>query len=246
MHRCEYCSKHYTRKSSFTRHVIVCEILHQTKREKQCAAEESTDIPTTRQLYSIIQELAMKCQAMDERMTSMQAWIHKKKQKWNACQWLNANQQPNTTIEEWYKHEVQVLSDDNEQLIEQTFCQTIQTILRRHLHDTINNPIYAFSQKSGILYCFSNEWAQMEPHEFLLLLKHVHAKMVKALCEWHTTNIEKINQSEKMQLLYNKTLLKLMSVSFQQETPLTHKIKQELFHYIKKDVKTIVEFEYEF
>jgi hypothetical protein len=57
---CPHCDKKYTRKSSYTRHVILCEVLHQTKREKKCAEEETTDIPTTRQLYNIIQELAIK------------------------------------------------------------------------------------------------------------------------------------------------------------------------------------------
>jgi len=44
-HSCHCCGKEYTRKSSHAKHVILCEVLYQTKREKKCEEEETTDIP---------------------------------------------------------------------------------------------------------------------------------------------------------------------------------------------------------
>ena len=57
---CMHCFKSYTRKLSYDRHVILCEVLHQTKRIRICEKEESTDIPSHAQLYHIVQELALK------------------------------------------------------------------------------------------------------------------------------------------------------------------------------------------
>jgi hypothetical protein len=250
IHSCEYCSKTYTRKTAYTRHYIVCEILHQTKREKKCREEETTDLPSYQQLVAIVQELAVKCQTMEEKMNDMQKWANKTKQKLNILQWLNANIESSTFIEEWSKTHIQVTEEDNQMLLEETFIHTMQHIFRKTIEKAeAQIPIFCFSQKQNQFYCFSQEastWTHFEMSDFILMLKRIHQKMVRALCDWQTKNTDKINQSDKMQLLYNKTLLKLMNVNFGHDSPVVSKIKNDLFQFIKKDMKTIIEYEYEF
>ena len=80
-HSCGLCNKSYTRKTSYDRHVILCEILHQSKREKKCKGQELSDIPSHTQLFLIVQELALKNQILETKMIEMQKWVETKKKK---------------------------------------------------------------------------------------------------------------------------------------------------------------------
>jgi hypothetical protein len=246
---CVHCSKNYTRKSSYTRHTIVCEILHQTKRERKCREEETTDIPTLQQMYIILQEMVIKNQALEEKVNEMQKWVHKTKQTLNVIQWLNTNIKPIVSFEDWTQTDIQVSEEDIQLLFDQPLINTIQHIFRNSLQQLLVAPIYCFSQKANVFYCFAKEscqWMHLESAEFIMMLKRIHQKMVKALCDWSTKNADKINKSDKLQLQYNKTLLKLMNIHFTYDSSSVSKIKSELFHHIKKDLKNIIEYEYEF
>lgn len=265
-HSCNYCDKKYTRKSSYIKHTILCEVLHQTKREKQCEQEETTDIPSTRQIYTILQELAMKYQTMEQKMNDMQKWVETKKRKFNVIQWLHTNIQPTTTIELWIQS-LQATEEHIEILIEHDMTQTISAILKKQLQTSSSSscpsssfPIYCLTQKSNLFYCYApatnqvetnetnktNEWRHFTTDEFIIMLKRIHGKLLKALCEWHDKNSNKIKQSDKMQILYNQTMIKLMSANFTQDSQILSKIKTELYHHLKKDFKNVVEFELEF
>jgi len=258
-HLCNYCDKKYTRKSSYIKHTILCEVLHQTKREKQCEQEETTDIPSTRQIYTILQELAMKYQTMEQKMNDMQKWVETKKRKFNVIHWLNTNIQPTTTIEPWIQS-LQATEEHIEILIEHNMVETIGAILKKQLqtNQTNQNPIYCLTQKSNLFYCYAptatnqdetnktNEWRHFTTDEFIIMLKRIHGKLLKALCEWHDKNSNNIKKSDKMQILYNQTMIKLMSANFTHDSQILSKIKTELYQYLKTDFKNVVEFELEF
>jgi len=262
-HSCHCCGKTYTRKTSYIKHVILCEVLCQTKREKKCEEEESTDIPSTKQLYNIIQELAIKYQNMEQKMNEMQKWVETKKRKLNVIQWLNINIEPSTTIQTWIQT-IQVNEEHIEILIEENMFQTIAAILRGRLKADKNasqttpsaslsksqeTPIYCLTQKANLFYCYNdetNKWSHFTSEEIIIMLKRLHQKLVKALCEWHDNNISRINSSDKMQILYNQTMIKLMSVNFTQDSQILSKIKNDLYQQLKTDMKNVIEYEFEF
>jgi hypothetical protein len=259
-HSCHCCGKTYTRKSSHTKHVILCEVLYKTKREKKCEEEESTDIPNTRQLYNIIQELAIKYQAMEQKMNDMQKWVETKKRKLNVIQWLNANIliEPSTmssmaiTIQNWIQT-IQVNEEHVEVLIEGNMFQTLAAILRDHLkrdkRASKTTPLYCLTQKANLFYCYNDEttkWSHFAVEEFIIMLKRIHGKLVKALCEWHDKNIDRINSSDKMQILYNQTMIKLMSANFTHDAQIVSKIRNDLYQQLKTDMKNVIEYEFEF
>ena len=260
-HNCQYCGKEYTRKSSHARHIILCEIFHETKyqtqqqikREIKCEEEEASSIPSTKQLYKIIQELAIKYQKMEEKMAEMQKWVDKKKQKINIIKWLNMTYAPNINIQSWIQS-IQVTEEHIEILIEQNMIKTISAIINKKLEianqdKSYVHPLFCVLQKTNLFYCYNSaeeKWIQFSIEEFIIMLKKVHSKILTALCEWHDKNIDKINHSDKMQILYNKTMIKLMSSNFTQDSQILSKIRGELYQYLKKDLETIIGYDYEF
>ena len=263
---CVYCGKCYTRKSSCDKHTLICEMTYKSKRLKTCEEEETTNVPSTLQLYNIIQELAFKQQKMEEKMDEMQKWIDKKKKKLNVIHWLNTQFAPTSNFEPRTRSFV-VIQEDITVLIEQNFAQTVSNILKRNLNPPkdglIKEPIACFTEKSSIFYIYNpkkedqnqqdqdqtqekdNKWSKMTPDEFVFILRVIHSKLLNALCRWRDINSERIKYNDKFADLYNKTVIKLMGADLNQESTLS-KIRAPLYNYLKGDLKNMVEYDYEF
>ena len=252
---CDYCGKTYTRKTSYQRHYIVCEIANKSKRLKLCEEEERTDIPTVAKLYGIIQEMALRQQVMEEKMEEMQKWIDKKKKKLNIVDWLNKNFTPSVLFQERVRS-LTVAETDIECLLEDSFAQTVHNILKTNItaptDGDYTEPFACFSEKNSVFYIYTkaNEtglpmWTKMTTEDFGFIIKIIHSKLLQNLCTWRDANSEKISRSDKLSDMYNKTVIKLMSVDFTQEALLS-KIRQPFYTYLKGDLKNMVEYEFEF
>ncbi len=257
MFNCQYCRKEYTRKSSHKRHIILCEIIHDKqlnskaslKREEKCEEEETTSIPTLTTLYHIVQELALENKQMREEISELHKHLTKGMKKVNILEWLNTDphqQRPIKTFKEFMKT-INVTQNAVHILMNDTALQTIIHIVQENFVSVTEIPIKAFSQKTNNMYIYNNthssptSWKKLEPEEFILLLKHIHSKMLSQLCEWYNKNKAEILRGEKLSDIYDKTLHKLMSIDFESSPTIVSKIRTYLYNLIKLDTTT---FEY--
>uniref|UniRef100_A0A6C0CU84 C2H2-type domain-containing protein n=1 Tax=viral metagenome TaxID=1070528 RepID=A0A6C0CU84_9ZZZZ len=262
MFNCQYCRKEYTRKSAHKRHVILCEIIHSKqvnskaslKREEKCEEEETTSIPTLTTLYHIVQELAIENKKMREEISELHKHLTKGMKKVNVLEWLNTDpeqQIPMKTFKDFMKT-IQVTQNAVHILMNDTALQTIIHIVQENVQQHIMEiPIKAFSQKNNSMYIYNTQpsaitsWKKLQPEEFILMLKHIHSKILSQLCEWYNKNKTEILKGEKLSDIYDKTLHKLMSVDFETSPTLVSKIRTHLYNLIKTDLKS-VEYNFEF
>ena len=272
-HSCGLCNKSYTRKTSYDRHVILCEILHQSKREKKCKGQELSDIPSHTQLFLIVQELALKNQILETKMIEMQKWVETKKKKLNVLLWLNTNITPSITYTEWVNG-LKVTQDDFQYLIEQNITDTLAGIIRKNLsysvasaeeynQDGKSHPLFCFVQKSNVFYMYDDigkeqgkeqeqkqeqekEWKPLTTEIFIKLLNKIHFKIVRELCIWRDKNREAIREIDSVGSLFCKTNTKLMGVNFAPESLLVSKVRTSIYNYAKTDLKNMIEYEFEF
>ena len=250
---CLICKKVYTRKSSLEKHKILCDFKMKTKREKQIEKEEQEDIPNHLELVKIVQELTIKMMKMEERMEEMQKWVDKKKKKLNVVSWLNTNVKPTIGFLEWINTHFEVKVEHFEDLLENSLFHTIQRVFEHNLDlsNGIVYPIRCFTQKSATFYVGekkednSPDWRQLELKDMILILKTFQNRMIKELTKWKQENDNKFNESDKIADLYQKAIIKLMSISFSQDGNMT-RIKNNLFHYLKTDLKMQIDYEFEF
>ena len=264
VHYCDFCGKKNTRKSTHVKHVILCEVLHSTKRERVCEEEESSDIPSRRQLYEIIQEMAMKYSIMEKKMEEMQKWVDKKKKKINIIEWLNVNKSleiNDNSYKDWVSRLI-ITEEHVRTLMEQNIVETIIKIFRDNLNcerekekeNKYKNPIICFTQKANIFYiCDENisnsnniTWKKQSNEEYILLIQKIHSLIWRELIEWKKLNKENIENNDKIADLYNKTIIKLAGLNFEYDSAALTKIKTQLYIYLKLDVKQFIEYEFEF
>jgi hypothetical protein len=249
---CLHCGKKYTRKSSYEKHIIVCDIIYKKKREIIIEEEETNDLPSHKQLYQIIQELAFKYDKLNEKMEHMQKWINNKKKKINICEWLKENIKPSNNFD--FDHlidKIVVNQTHNNELLENNFMQSITLIFQEYFNEISQNkqnnfqPIYCFTEKNNIFYIFKNdEWREIQKEELIQFLNLIQKRMLNELMNWKNINSDKINSSDKWAEIYNKALIKLM-VSFR-DNNILGRVKTILYNILKKDLKNITEYEFEF
>lgn len=250
---CAACNKQYTRKSSLDKHKILCDFKLKTKREKQIDFEELGDIPNHLQLVKIVQELTLKLVKMEEKMEHMQKWVDKKKKKLNVISWLNVNTVPTIGFLEWVNTCITVKQEHFENLMENSLFHTIQQVFEDNLceKDDFIYPISCFSQKAGIFYICEKkpdgtpEWKQLVLSDMILLLKNIQNRMIRELTKWKTENQSKFDDNDKISVLFNKAIIKLMNISFTQDATLS-RIKNGLYNCLKTDLKDMIDYEFEF
>jgi hypothetical protein len=248
---CAVCNKQYTRKSSLDKHKILCDFKLKTQRERQIEVEELGDMPSNYQLIQIVQELSLKISFLEEKMNEMQKLLNNKKKKMDVILWLNSNINPPVGFLEWVNTSIIVTVEHFEHLMKHQMHETIQKVFEHNLpQNGAFYPICCFSQKQGIFYiCEKNEhgvpeWTQLELSNMTLILKILQNNMIKALTIWKTDNKQLIETNDKVSDSFNKAIIKLMDISFSQDSKMS-RIKNGLYNHLKMNVNfTAVEVEF--
>ena len=256
---CEYCGKGYKRRINLDKHSILCEIVYKAKKNNKRADKETEEIdaemPSQKQMYQIIQELSLKYDKLEAKMELMSKWVDKTKKKINVLDWLNSssNLKPDLIFDNLADN-ITILESDLDLLFNGNFDNILNEIFTRNIYEKSESEIslFAFIQKTNTIYVYSRDistlesgWIELSREKFIYFLNKVHFKIVKTLSEWKKNNNEKLNNSEQLEEMYNKAKIKLMSIDFKHDTTLS-KIKLSIYNKMKKDMKALIEYEFEF
>jgi hypothetical protein len=240
---CPYCSKEYSRKTSLNKHVLMCDFLQKSKQAKKIEEEEINNLPSYKELVTIVQELALKNNRLEEKLYQMEKWIETKKKKVNVIQWLNQHATPSTTYPAWCQ-QIKITSQNLIHLFDNTISDTVIKIIQENLHELL--PIYAFDQKTNAFYIFvDGVWAEMSNINFSNLLIKIQNRLLEEINLWRTNNASQLQSNDKMSDTYNKTIMKLMNINSVQDGTVG-KIKTGMYQMIKVDIKNMIEYEFEF
>jgi hypothetical protein len=268
---CIYCGKSYLLKTNLDKHIIICELLHNSKKlsKKSEEDDDAFPVPSQKRQYFMLLELANRFSKMEEKVEELNKWVIRKKKKINIVEWLNTNMKPET-IFDYLNEKIIVTEDDINYLFDNTFIATLQHIFSRTLYNVENKthieednieqgvtssnsnknlfPIFAFVQKANLFYIYENEeagWTELNREKLIKFLNKVYMKVLKAFIEWKKINNQQIIDNEKVSIMCDKTSIKMMSVDFKHEATLS-KIRGNMYSRMKTDMKALVEYEFQF
>ena len=240
---CVNCGKGYKTRIGMDRHLVLCELVHKIKSGKKVAEEAELEIPSPKVMYQMILQLAEKYHNLEEKTTEMNKWVVKKKKKMDVVVWLNDSVKPDYEFDEVVDRVI-VCDADVEFMLDNNLHETIYRVLFRVLSDAVV-PIFAFNQKSGILYMYEKEqWTELPADRLTRLLNICQRKISKALLDWKKKHKDEINASDAFATRYDKAVLRLMSVEFRADGQ-TNKAKNAIYSRLKTDAKTVIEYEFE-
>jgi hypothetical protein len=256
---CEYCGKEYKRRINHDKHFILCEIIHKAKKKDKRIDKETEEVneelPSQKQMYKMLLELALKYNKLEEKVELMSKWVDKKKKKINVLDWLNTSSdiKPELIFDN-LADSISILESDLDLLFNGNFYDILNEIFVRNIYDKNESDVslFAFIQKTNAIYVYSKQnpdsepsWIELSREKLIYFLNKVHFKIIKALIEWNRKNKEKPNFNEQMEDVYNKSNIKLMGIDFKHE-PTLNQIKFSIYNKMKKDMKALIEYEFEF
>ena len=244
---CASCHRGYQRKLYYNRHVLLCEIMSKTVKERQQENEEQADTPTVRVLYDVILELTSKLRQMEGRIEELAKWAELKKRKINILDWLNTNHtQGRGGSFESLLGQLTVTRRHLEYLFRNDYVSTILQILQEHLplEDGLTaNPIQAFDQKANVLFAYCGPaWCIVTDVMFQKLLYVADKKLLGEFIKWQTENAANMADDD-FAIKYALNVKKAMGGSLTREQ-IYSRVKIDMYKYLKVCMKNKTEYEF--
>jgi hypothetical protein len=245
--KCNHCDNKYTKKSSLEKHKIICEYKFLTNREKKIDDEESKDIPNYEDLVKIVQILAIKCNQLEEKVKKL---VECRKRKINIIDWLNKNIISTISYAEWVHMYFEIDAKYFQYLMEYNLYETIDYILKTNLknNDDFIVPFKCFVEKNSVFYIVFKEgekniWKKAEHDDIVLLIRKIYNKLLNELTKWKKENENSFDDNPKLSEKFNKAVIKLMNISFNQNDAIFSRIRNILYNSLKTE---FVEYEIEY
>lgn len=243
---CVNCGKSYKKRENLAKHFIICDFL---SKKKPLEEDNEIVIPSQRVMYHLLIELGQKYNKFEEQMAEMSKWVSKKKKKINVIDWLNSNITPDKVFDSFINSILSIQDIDMDLVMSSSFYDVMHQVLSRTLFEIESIPIFAFTQKVNSIYVFHGEnigWIELSREKMIKWFNKMHIQFAGAFYSWIKVKRAEIDiNRDNFETACDKTNIKLMSVDFRVENMFS-KMRGVLFNGLKKDMKALVEYEFEF
>jgi len=252
VYNCAFCSREYKEKFNYERHIGYCEFINKSTREQINELEVRDEpLPTTRQLYQWMQEMALRIAKLEKENAKLK---QVQKRKIDIIEWLNTSNQPKPTIPFtlWIKTRVfPKIHTVLEKVYETDLLHGIHALFDTVFSETCDFPIRAFESKNNTFYVFDRPPASSEPTWLLItttqfdkqLAKIFHHFIVEFVRTWYTPNETRIELEEAYKDKYVNYYQKILGGNKLSEEAQFQRIRHNLYSRIKENVKSIIEFD---
>jgi hypothetical protein len=250
-HNCSICGNGYKTQTKLSRHLILCEFLCKAKQNNYKGGggigigggggieEDVPAIPSQKVMYQLLLDLAQKYNRMEEKLESVHQWVNRNKRAKpvDVVDWLNKNNNIPLYTFERLADQVRIETSDVEYLMQHPFYDTIALIFSRCLFGGSSLPLFAFVRKSNQLYAYYDTlgWTELSRDKLVRFLNSVHKKISKAMFDWKHTHREEIGGNDHIATVFDKGLLKLMSINFNNDVTFG-KMNSMLYSRLKIDI----------
>jgi hypothetical protein len=253
---CIYCGKPYKSRLKMDNHMIFCELVYKTtkNRKKYIIDDIYDETPSQKNMYKAIIALTKQIVNLEEKVENMNKFIVKTKKRMNIIEWLNINIKPDIVFERLID-KIVVTENDINYLFKNTVHDTFNYIFDKTLYvfkkDDNSNPLFAFIQKPNVLYVYLDqenpetltcEWQELNKNNIIEFLYKIHSKILIQLYDWKQKRKTELKHNEHLLIDYDKTMLKLMSVDFKKDATFT-KFRSIIYQNMKTDFKGLVEYD---
>lgn len=235
---------------------------HTDKSIQNKIVEPMTETPSNQVLYSMLQDLMVKYNKMENEFNSMKKYIQKTKKNINILDYLN-EQCDNTNIIP-YKDWIQTLFISRSELLYMFECKYISGIYNGlmknlSLENTQTHCIKCFEQKKNIYFKYdvvsdektnSNnndvyKWQIMDEKDFNILIIKISQQFMKEFQVWKIENKVKIEKNEEFYEVYMNYMKILLGGNNEKEKN-NKDIKTRLYQYLKCDLKNLIHYDFTF
>lgn len=243
---CVYCGKSYRKKTNLDRHVVLCELLKKSRNYKP--DEDMTDsVPSNLTMYRMLLELGNEFNKFKDDMIDIKKYVVKTKKKINALDWLNGHLTPDIKFTDLLD-KIYIEEEDLDYVFNNSFDDTLKHIFSKSLYILSENecPIIAFIQKTNVFYIYEQSgWIELTRELLCSFLNKVSMKLYRKFMDFKKRKAVEIKTDDKLSLACDKVSVKIMEVDFTKESVL-NRIRSFMYSRMKKDIRGLVEYEFDF
>mgnify|MGYP001096761610 CR=1 FL=1 len=211
---CLYCNKTYTRLSYYKRHVLLCEMVHSSKFEKNMNIEENQTLYSYSDLVNVVQELKYEFVKMQDEFKKLKKENTSLKQKpikvkehedvtyerenvETPYTWLESNKQ-SLDINKWI-NDLKLNSKHLNYLDDSTVYELLFNLLENK-----SIPVYIINDK---YYCYiETQWSEISFDNLNNYYQKILSNIWKIFLEWQNENVTKIKINDDYQKMYHTRL----------------------------------------
>ena len=243
---CYYCKKNFKKTENYKKHILFCEILYKSKKEKENEEDKFEKVPSIIELFTLVKDLLIKYDKLQRDNENLKQIINNRKKKINVIDWLNYNCKPEESFIEWFQN-IELRENQLEYIFDQGNIDGIITILQEIFSLEKNLPIKCFTQNENIFYVFEKindkkEWKIISNNELNLFFGSLNKKILSLFKNWQEKNIHKL-ENDDFTKEYIQKVRKILGKSESNEIE-NFKIKNKLFKILKINIKTIIEYDF--
>ena len=194
---CTYCYRAYKKKENYDKHVHCCEFFYRSRMQHADIAYEP--IPTQRELYQLVKELAYKCDKLQKKVDKLET-TNTNTQRKHIADYLQEHI-PQMTAFQWAQ-QIEITQQHLEMIFEYSLIEGIAQSIRDHIHIVSLLPFCAFSQKQNTIYIYNTssdhdhnaipQWHVMSNKEMDKIISIVSYKILRAFMEWQQNHYQQL------------------------------------------------------
>ncbi len=210
---CVYCNKTYSRLSYYKRHVLLCEMVHSSKFERNMNIEENQTLYSYNDLVNVVQELKYEFVKMQEEFTKLKKENIILKEKpvkireeiiETPYTWLNNNKK-SINMDNWI-NELNLNVKHLNYLDDKTIYELLYNLLE---HKSI--PVFIINDK---YYCYiETQWCEISFDNLNNYYQKILSNIWNIFLEWQNENVNKIKINEDYQRMYHARLQNICNKS---------------------------------
>jgi len=238
---CVYCGKSYKSKTRLDNHILLCEFLKRNKNGSRLDENDNVEIPSQKQMFHLLTELAVKYNKMEQKVDELSKMLVKQRKNMNIADWLKTNVTPSIVFDDLHRC-VNITDSDIDYLFNNTFNGTVNQIFTKvSAKSDMVLPIYACDQKPNILYVYDkdsdcdnnlvndkktkkNKWKEASKEQLVKFFNRIQRNISIKMLEWKQKNNKIVQENEALTMKYDKAMIKLMEVEFNNVTTLNKMI----------------------
>jgi hypothetical protein len=160
-------------------------------------------IPSPREMYHLLKELAVKCKTLENEVNLLKQNANIKQRK-HALDWLNIHKRNSLSFHEWYGS-IRVDINGLTKVFESNLTDGIKYIITNSLINNDRKPLYAFTQKMNFIYVHDQctdenklKWIHFTTSHCEKLVQYISKQLLMEFIKWQKDKQLSISDSENM------------------------------------------------
>ena len=254
VYNCQYCDRPYRDKVYYHRHVATCKFLHQSARERNAEIDaEEQRAPSTRELLSLIQTLALRIDKLEET----NAKLRQTTRKVNVIDWLTScKAQPDQCFIDWVRD---VMIPRVPDMLEIVYRNDLITAVVQLFTDACSGntvlPIRMFEHRAHVVYLYQGDgdgvgvgdrgdgvgaWAAVPVATFDTYIRHICRQFIVDFnTHWYVVHQEKVATEEAFKDKYVDYYKRILGGGKYTDAVLFAKIRGQIYSKLKQNVRAI-------